>query len=93
MRLLLKLGAELDERGLQRRTALMRAAAAGHADVVQVLLEAGANPRMRDEAGATAADLARQLGHAEALASLESHAAGAAGSSEPAQPQPGARRH
>jgi hypothetical protein len=42
--------------------------------VVQVLLEAGTNARIRDEGGATAADLARQLGHAEALASLESHA-------------------
>ena len=52
----------------------MRAAAAGHADVVKILLEAGANPRIRDETSATAADLARQLGHAEALASLESHA-------------------
>jgi ankyrin repeat protein len=52
----------------------MRAAAGGHADVVQVLLEAGTNARIRDEGGATAAELARQLGHAEALASLESHA-------------------
>ena len=52
----------------------MRAAAAGHAEVVTALLAAGADANLRDADGATAEALARKLGHADALAPLEAHA-------------------
>jgi hypothetical protein len=57
----------------------MRAAASGHAGVVDALLGAGADAGLRDAQGATAADLARQLGHADALASLEAGQKGRGG--------------
>jgi ankyrin repeat protein len=49
----------------------MRAAAGGHVDVVRALLEAGADPTLRDANGRNAADLARQFGYADVLALLE----------------------
>lgn len=50
-----------------RTTPLMAAAAAGRTEVVELLLEAGADPSRRDPAGRTAADHARAAGH-DALA-------------------------
>ena len=46
---------------------------------VTALLEMGASPGLRDSEGATAADLARKLGHAEALAPLEQAKSGRMG--------------
>ncbi len=66
LRLLIEAGglprAEGDHRDMP--TALMAAAAAGHADAVGLLLESGADPALRDRAGRTAADLAAEAGHA-----------------------------
>jgi ankyrin repeat protein len=58
------------------RTALMLAAAEGHADVVQLLIEAGSDIEATDEEGSTALWLARSAGHLDVAAMLA--AAGAA---------------
>ncbi len=55
--LLLKRGAALDLVDDRGRTALMIAAERGHADVVQMLIQAGADLKRRDAGGKTAADL------------------------------------
>jgi ankyrin repeat protein len=52
------LGADVNQRNAQGRTALMSAAARGHTEAVRALLQAGANPRLRDGQGNTALDLA-----------------------------------
>jgi ankyrin repeat protein len=59
-------------------TALMSAAAAGHADVIRLLIEAGADVRAVDDEGATALSIARANGHAEAAAALVAAGAEAA---------------
>lgn len=51
-------------------TALMWAAAAGHVDVVRLLIEGGADVRAVDNEGVTALHLARANGHAEVAAAL-----------------------
>jgi ankyrin repeat protein len=51
-------------------TALMWAAVAGHADVVRLLIEAGADVRAVDDEGVTALHLARANGHTEVAAAL-----------------------
>jgi ankyrin repeat protein len=51
-------------------TALMWAAAAGHVDVVRLLIEAGADVRAVDDEGVTALHLARANGHTEVAAAL-----------------------
>ena len=50
---------EADENG---QTMLHHAAIAGNAQSVRVLLEMGANPRLRDARGNTAADYAKEIG-------------------------------
>ena len=52
------------------RTALMIAAAEGHADVVDLLIEAGSNVKIVDEEGSTAMILARNNGHLDVAAKL-----------------------
>jgi ankyrin repeat protein len=52
------------------RTALMIAAAEGHSDVVQMLIEAGADIELLDEEGASALTLARDNGHLDVAAAL-----------------------
>ena len=59
------------------RTALMMASAEGHATVVELLIEAGADLNLVDEEGATALSLARSYGHLDVAAKLAD--AGAAG--------------
>jgi ankyrin repeat protein len=49
----------------------MFAASAGREPVVEALLHAGANARVRDVDEATAADLARQAGHAALAVRLD----------------------
>lgn len=71
--LLLERGAKVNVRGtLEGFTPLMTAAAEGLVDVVQVLLDAGADPDLTDKDGDTALKFARQNGHAEVVALLES---------------------
>ena len=53
-RLLLESRAQIDQSGLGHGTALMDAACKGHAPVVQLLLEAGADKNKRDMFGQTA---------------------------------------
>ena len=63
------LGAQPDVNARQQvgYTPLMGAAAAGNREMVDLLLESGANPMLVSEDGKTAADVAREHGH-EALA-------------------------
>jgi ankyrin repeat protein len=51
-------------------TALMAAAAAGHADVIRLLIEAGADVNAVDDEGESALSFARANGHAEAATAL-----------------------
>jgi ankyrin repeat protein len=53
---LIRRGVPADEAppGLKKKTALMLAAATGHVDLVALLLELGANPRLQDSGGQTA---------------------------------------
>lgn len=53
------------------RTPLMIAAALGNAEIVRMLLDAGANASRRDADGQTALQLARQNHHAQVVALLE----------------------
>lgn len=59
-RLLLEHHAYIDAESPNRSTPLMLAAMYGHADVVRLLLEEGADPSLRNEQGLTAVDFARQ---------------------------------
>jgi len=47
--------------------ALMYAAAAGHTDICQLLIESGCDPRNADTKGMTPAEYAKDGGHAEAM--------------------------
>ena len=58
-RVLIEAGADVNKQGEHGRTALHMAAAWGHADTVQLLLENGANPTIVDEAGMTPPMVAR----------------------------------
>ena len=62
VRLLLQQGANIDASAPNGRTPLMQAALYGSEDVVAALLAAGADRQLRDERGATAAELARNAG-------------------------------
>ncbi len=57
-------------------TALMSAAAAGQADVIRLLIEAGADVNAVDDEGASALSFARSNGHAEAATALLAAGAG-----------------
>lgn len=61
---------QVDARDSKGRTALMIAAEFGHAEICRLLLFAGANPTLRDAAGSTACDLARERGYAFSLEML-----------------------
>ena len=70
--LLLDKGAEIDAREHDSgATALMVAAGFGRTEVVKALVGRGANKALKNNAGKTAAELAREGGFAEAEAALK----------------------
>ena len=73
VKLLLASGAEVNVQGtLEGFTALMTAAAEGQVEVVRHLLDHDADRSLEDEDGDTALTFARQNGHTEVIALLES---------------------
>jgi hypothetical protein len=54
-----------------RTSALHEAARAGHAEIVRLLLDAGARPSLRDGDGKTARDVATEHGHVAVAERLE----------------------
>lgn len=70
IRLLVRAGVDVNGRGLKQRTALMAAATFEQPQVMKVLLELGADPLARDDAGITAMDIACEQGNDEILALL-----------------------
>jgi hypothetical protein len=58
VKLLLKKGADPNQKNYKGTTALMLASQSGHKDVVKLLLKNGANPRLKDKNGATARNMA-----------------------------------
>jgi ankyrin repeat protein len=69
--LLLARGAPVDARSPNGSTPLMMAARYGSEDSVQVLLKAGANPRLRNDRDLGAADFARAAGRGPLATRLE----------------------
>ncbi len=57
-RLLITAGAEINRQCEHGRTALQMASAWGHLDVVQLLIQHGADPTIRDDEGMTPAEIA-----------------------------------
>lgn len=68
---LLVQGANINARDRQGRTALMLAAMGNSKELVMVLMAAGADTRLRDAANLSAADHAKQAGHADWLPLLQ----------------------
>lgn len=68
--LLLDRGADVNARQQVGYTPLMGAAAAGRADIVDLLLKHGADRTLVSDDGKTAADVAREHGHTELAARL-----------------------
>ena len=71
VKLLLKHGAPVNSAQAGGFTPIFSAAIANRRDLVEVLLAHGANPHCKSDAGNTAADFARERGHAELAAWLE----------------------
>lgn len=74
VRLLLQQGAVVDARAPNGRTPLMQAALYGSEEVVAALVAAGADRQLRDERGASAAELARNAGRHYLFERLEPRA-------------------
>jgi ankyrin repeat protein len=68
-------GFDVNEKSKQGKTALILAAAAGHAKVVEALIDLHADVQAQDKNGATALILAATEGHAEAVRVLLKHGA------------------
>ena len=70
LKILLDAGVAVDQRYDNDLTALMWAAGYGHDETVRFLLSRGADTSARDNRGKTAADIAREAGHAATLTVL-----------------------
>ncbi|HZH43519.1 MAG TPA: ankyrin repeat domain-containing protein [Lysobacter sp.] len=70
VQLLLKHKAKVDARGRHGRTAVHEAAYAGHVEIVEALLAAGADPALRDDAGRNALLDAARGGHLAVIETL-----------------------
>jgi hypothetical protein len=64
----------------------MAAAVGGHTRIVRALLDAGADPSLRNQAGATARSKALEYGHVELASLLEAGSDAGAGSAATASP-------
>jgi ankyrin repeat protein len=73
---LLAAGVDVNQRYANEATALMWAAAYGHADTVKFLLTRGADPAVTDSRGKTAAAIAAEEKHAVVAALLAGPVAG-----------------
>jgi ankyrin repeat protein len=71
LRLLLERGVDVNKTYTHNLTALMWAAGYGRKAAVELLLAHGVDPRIRDDRGKTAADIARDQRHPEVSALLE----------------------
>ena len=71
LELLLDHGADIEGHGGNGRTALMMAAMFDRTDLVQALIERGADPHARDASGARALDAARTMGAIHTAQQLE----------------------
>ena len=65
--ILLDAGVAVNQRYHHQLTAMMWAAGYGKGDTVQLLLDRGADPRLRDDRGKSALDIARETGHADVV--------------------------
>jgi ankyrin repeat protein len=72
IRLLLEHGAPVNAAQAGGFTAIFSAATANRRDLAEILFSHGANPDQKSDAGKTAADFARERGHTELAAWLES---------------------
>lgn len=54
-------------------TALFYAARNGHTEIIELLLQAGADSSIKNDKGATAADIAHKFGHAESATRFATH--------------------
>jgi ankyrin repeat protein len=73
VRLLLAHGASANAAQAGGFTPIFSAAIANRRDLVEMLLDRGADPHLRSDQGKTPADFARERGHAELAVWLESH--------------------
>ena len=74
VRLLIAQGADVNMEQAGGYTPLHQAAAAGHAELTEILLEAGANPSCLCNQGKTPADYARERNHQGVLEQLSARA-------------------
>ena len=65
------MGADINVRNEAGQTPLMRAAAKGYADMVQVLIQNGANPRLENNRGESAMTIALLKGYTRIAESLK----------------------
>ncbi len=70
-KILLDAGAQVDAHGIDGWTPLHSAASQGHAELVRLLLERGADPDARLRGGLTARDLAAQSRYTDVIEVLD----------------------
>ena len=71
MRILLEHSAYIDAESPNGSTPLMMAAMYGNAECVKILLDAGADPSLKNQLGLTASDFARQFARLDSLSLIE----------------------